>query len=68
LYSGDSSDDQAIAELWRTDQADQAAKTLSNGKRQHERLDEAVQQNNGTPGYTSYNYCQNGQCGYDDFV
>ena len=23
---------------------------------------------NGTPGYTSYNYCQNGQCGYDDFV
>ena len=68
LYSGDSSDDQAIAELWRTDQADQVAAKLSNGNANMNAWTKLSSKNNGTPGYTSYNYCQNGQCGYDDFV
>jgi hypothetical protein len=68
MYVGDSSDDQGIAELWRTDQADQAAKKLSNGKSNAGAFKRLSNKANGTPGYTSYNYCQNGQCGYDDFV
>ena len=68
MYSGDSSDDQGIAELWRTDQADQAVKKLSNSKANLDAWTKLSSKTNGTPGYTSYNYCQNGQCGYDDFV
>jgi hypothetical protein len=68
LYAGDSSDDQGIAELWRTDTADQAAKKLANGNTNTISWTKLSSKNNGTPGYTSYNYCQNGQCGYDDFV
>src|SRR6476469_3609110 len=68
MYSGDSSDDQGVAELWRTDQADQSFKKLSNGKANLGAWKNLSSKVNGTPGYTSYNYCQNGQCGYDDFV
>ena len=68
LYAGDSSDDQGIAELWRTDAADQGAKQLANGNTNTTSWTNLSSKNNGTPGYTSYNYCQNGQCGYDDFV
>jgi hypothetical protein len=68
VYAGDSSDDQGIAELWRTDVADKAAKQLSNGNANMNAWTKLSSKNNGTPGYTSYNYCQNGQCGYDDFV
>jgi hypothetical protein len=68
LYAGDSSDDQGIAELWRADVADQAANKLSNGNANMIAWTKLSSKNNGTPGYTSYNYCQNGQCGYDDFV
>jgi hypothetical protein len=68
VYAGDSSDDQAIAELWRTDRADEPAKLLSNGQANMNDWQKLSSKNNGTAGYTSYNYCQNGQCGYDDFV
>ena len=68
IYAGDSSDDQAIAELWRTDAGDGPATKLSNGNANMNAWTKLSSKNNGTPGYTSYNYCQNGQCGYDDFV
>jgi hypothetical protein len=68
VYVGDSSDDQGIAELWRTDTAGQVAKKLANGNTNTTSWTKLSNKNNGTTGYTSYNYCQNGQCGYDDFV
>jgi hypothetical protein len=67
IFLGDASDDLLRAEVYRTDdaaalQGDPAGRydnggwaKLSNGK-------------NGTPMFLPHNYCQNYQCGYDDFV
>jgi hypothetical protein len=67
IYAGDGSDDEGISELWRTDNADQAAAVLSSGGTNHAGWTKLSNPTNGTPGYTSYNYCQD-QCGYDDPV
>jgi hypothetical protein len=67
IYAGDSSDDEGISELWRTDNADRPANRLTNGKKNLNTWILLSNPTNGTPGYTSYNYCQ-GQCGYDDPV
>ncbi|MDQ1741344.1 MAG: hypothetical protein QOE53_2996, partial [Pseudonocardiales bacterium] len=66
IYAGDSSDDEGISELWRIDNADRPAATLL-GADNNAGWTKLSNPTNGTPGYTSYNYCQ-GQCGYDDPV
>lgn len=68
IYAGDSSDDNAISELWRADVSDQPARKLANARSNLRPWTKLSDRRNGTPGYTSFDYCQNGQCGYDDFV
>jgi hypothetical protein len=60
IYLGDASDDLGIARVWRTDDA-----AATNGNADWTELSSSA---NGTNGFLAYNYCQNGQCGYDDFV
>ncbi|MCU1353854.1 MAG: hypothetical protein JWM05_3063, partial [Acidimicrobiales bacterium] len=67
IYAGDSSDDDGISELWRTDRADQGAAALVAGGANTAAWRKLSSSVDGTPGFTSYNYCQ-GQCGYDDPV
>ncbi len=66
-YLGDSSDDLGIARVWRTDDAaaiaGSATAPFSNAG-----WTELSSSTNGTNGFLAYGYCQNGQCGYDDFV
>jgi hypothetical protein len=76
LYAGDSSDDNAYAALWRTDDADQAAGNLvtagtatdnpANSTPAYVALSDPDIAH--TAGFTSFGFCQNGQCGYDNFV
>ncbi|MEA2390055.1 MAG: hypothetical protein QOK31_164, partial [Solirubrobacteraceae bacterium] len=67
IYAGDGSDDQSVADFWRIDDAGHPASQLAaaNANVGWTKLSDP---NPGTPGFSSYTYCQNGQCGYDDVV
>ena len=74
-YLGDASDDFAAdgddgtpaPQVFRTD--DVASITGSpNGDHDNSDWTELSSATNGTPGFAAYNWCQNGQCGYDSFV
>src|SRR3954447_3717137 len=67
-YVGDSSDDLFVAEVWRANNVDQkqAGELLGDGD--NAGWTKLSSSQNGTNGYLADYYCQNGQCGYDDFV
>jgi hypothetical protein len=67
-YVGDSSDDLLVAEVWRANDVDhkQANELLGDGD--NAGWTKLSSSQNGTNGYLADYYCQNGQCGYDDFV
>ena len=74
-YLGDASDDFAVdgddatpaPQVFRND--DVAAITGSpDGDHDNSDWTELSSSVNGTPGFAAYNWCQNGQCGYDAFV
>ena len=67
IYLGDASDDLLVARLWRTDDAASIAGAVSGGYN-NAGWTELSSSQNGSNGFLAYNYCQNGQCGYDDFV
>jgi hypothetical protein len=67
IYLGDSSDDWGIARVWRTNDAGAIAGD-ENGAYGNSGWTELSSSTNGTNGFLAYGYCQNGQCGYDDFV
>jgi hypothetical protein len=67
IYVGDSSDDLGVARVWRTDDAASIAGSAGAGF-DNSGWTELSNSTNGTNGFLAYNYCQNGQCGYDDFV
>ena len=67
VYLGDSSDDLLVARVWRTDDAAGIAGSAAGGYG-NAGWTELSSSQNGTNGFLPYYYCQNGQCGYDDFV
>jgi len=67
IYLGDASDDQGVAQVFRTDDAAAIAGS-SGGGYDNAGWTELSSAQNGTNGFLAYGYCQNGQCGYDDFV
>ena len=67
IYLGDSSDDLAHAWAWRTDDAAAIAGD-PNGKFDNSGWTQLSNTTNGTNGFGVYDYCQNGQCGYDSYV
>ena len=67
IYLGDSSDDLGIATVWRTNDAAAIAGSVAVGFN-NAGWTELSSSQNGTNGFLAYGYCQNGQCGYDDFV
>jgi hypothetical protein len=67
IYLGDSSDDLGVATVYRTDDA-AAISGSATGGADNSGWTELSSSTNGTNGFAAYNYCQNGQCGYDDFV
>ena len=67
IYLGDSSDDLLVARVWRTDDAASIAGSPTGGY-SNAGWTELSSSTNGTNGFLAYGYCQNGQCGYDDFV
>jgi len=67
IYLGDASDDLGVARVWRTDDAALIAGSATAGYN-NSGWTELSNSQNGTNGFLAYNYCQNGQCGYDDFV
>jgi hypothetical protein len=67
IYLGDSSDDLLQARVWRTDDAAAIAGDPS-GAYSNAGWTELSSSTNGTNGFLAYYYCQNGQCGYDNFV
>jgi hypothetical protein len=67
-YVGDSSDDLFIAQVWRADSVDTKSNKQLLGGGDNAGWTKLSNGNNGTNGYLAYYYCQNGQCGYDDFV
>jgi hypothetical protein len=67
IYLGDSSDDLGVAQVFRSDDAASIAGSASGGYG-NAGWTELSNQQNGTNGFLAYGYCQNGQCGYDDFV
>ena len=67
LYLGDSSDDLGIATVWRSNDAAAIAGSATVGFN-NAGWTELSSSQNGTNGFLAYGYCQNGQCGYDDFV
>src|SRR6266511_416202 len=68
IYVGDSSDDLFVAEFWRVERAETKTASELIGKDDNAGWTKISDRHNGTNGFLSYNYCQNGQCGYDDFV
>src|SRR4029453_883867 len=56
-----------IAQVFRTDDAAAIAGS-ANGGYGNAGWTELSSSQNGTNGFLAYGYCQNGQCGYDDFV
>src|SRR5436190_4869621 len=67
IYLGDASDDLGIAQVWRTDDAAAIAGSANAGY-SNAGWTELSSSQNSTNGFLAYGYCQNGQCGYDDFV
>ncbi|MEA2273178.1 MAG: hypothetical protein QOI98_1886, partial [Solirubrobacteraceae bacterium] len=67
IYLGDASDDLGRAQVYRTDDADAIAGDTS-GHYSNAGWKKLSENTNGTPQFLPFNYCQNGQCGYDDFV
>ncbi len=67
LYLGDASDDLGVARVYRTDNAASIAGSPAGGYG-NAGWTELSSSQNGTNGFLPYDYCQNGQCGYDDFV
>jgi hypothetical protein len=67
IYLGDASDDLGVARVWRTNDAASIAGAASGGFG-NSGWTELSNPQNGTNGFLAYGYCQNGQCGYDDFV
>jgi len=67
IFLGDASDDLGVAQVFRTDDAASIAGSPSGGY-SNAGWTELSDSTNGTNGFAAYNYCQNGQCGYDDFV
>jgi hypothetical protein len=67
IYLGDSSDDLFVARVYRTDDAASIAGSATGGYG-NAGWTELSSAQNGTNGFLAYGYCQNGQCGYDDFV
>jgi hypothetical protein len=67
MYLGDSSDDLLVARVYRTDDAAAIAGSATGGYN-NAGWTELSNSQNGTNGFNAYYYCQNGQCGYDDFV
>jgi len=68
VYVGDSSDDLAVSEVWRVDNADEKSANELLGDDDNAGWTKLSSSQNGTNGFLSYYYCQNQQCGYDDFV
>ena len=69
VYVGDSSDDLGIAEIWRVESADtKMARQLVGPREDNAGWTKLSSSQNGTNGFLAYYYCQNGQCGYDNFV
>ena len=66
IYLGDSSDDLARSQVWRTDDAAAIAGDPT-GAYSNAGWTELSSSANGTNGFLAFNYCQ-AQCGYDDFV
>ena len=67
IYLGDSSDDLFVARVWRTNDAGAIVGDPA-GSYSNAGWTELSSSTNGTNGFLAFNYCQNGQCGYDDFV
>ena len=67
IYLGDASDDLGVARVYRTDDAASIAGSPAGGY-DNAGWTELSNSQNGTNGFLAYYYCQNGQCGYDDFV
>lgn len=67
IYLGDSSDDLFIAKVYRTDDAAAIVGSPTVGY-DNTGWTELSSSQNGTNGFLAYGYCQNGQCGYDNFV
>lgn len=67
IYLGDSSDDLAHAWAWRTDDA-AAITGDANGSYDNSGWTQLSSSTNGTHGFGVYDWCQNGQCGYDSYV
>ncbi|HJP66147.1 MAG TPA: hypothetical protein VKA30_07580 [Actinomycetota bacterium] len=66
-YLGDASDDLGVAEVWRTNNV-AAISGDPNGAYDNAGWTKLSDSTNGTNGFLADYYCQNGQCGYDDFV
>jgi hypothetical protein len=67
-YVGDSSDDLAKAIVWKANRLDTKSPGQLVGSGDNAGWTRVSSSTNGTRGFLSYYYCQNGQCGYDDFV
>jgi hypothetical protein len=67
IYLGDSSDDLGRAQVYRTDDAAAIVGDPS-GNYSNAGWRKLSDKTNGTPQFLPYYYCQNGQCGYDNFV
>ncbi len=67
MWVGDASDDLTVARVWRSDDVGSIA-GAAGGSFNNAGWTELSDSRNGTNGFLAYNYCQNQQCGYDDFV
>jgi hypothetical protein len=67
-YVGDSSDDLFVAEVWRANKVDTKPAGQLIGSDDNAGWTKLSNSQNGTNGFLADYYCQNGQCGYDDFV
>jgi hypothetical protein len=67
IYVGDSSDDLFHAWAWRTDDA-AAITGDESGNFDNSGWTQLSSSTNGTHGFGVYDWCQNGQCGYDSYV
>ncbi|NUT56425.1 MAG: exo-alpha-sialidase, partial [Thermoleophilia bacterium] len=67
MYLGDASDDLLVARVYRSDDVASIAGAAAGGF-DNSGWTELSNAQNGTNGFLAYGYCQNGQCGYDDFV
>jgi hypothetical protein len=63
-YAGDASEDDAVSELWRSDDVDRPAAELTDGTRNRAPWQLLSSPDPGQPGLSSYRFCQD-QCSYD---